>query len=218
MRRRNSSSGASSRTVIAPACCSAARFSGRVKAPPPSATIQLPWPLSLAERSSRKAWVSMSRNPLSPASAKMQATDLPWRHSMTSSRSWNGHPKRCASARPTLVFPAPINPMRMTPRVESARDINQLLALDYCFFTRILPLKDWSSTEDEPELEVPAKELPALGTNETWLFSWRGKSLTTEPLTERAERSTEAVGGRVTSMAPLWVVRRYSPPPEQSPL
>jgi len=33
----------------------------------------------------------------------------------------------------------------------------------YCFFTRILPLMDWSSTEDEPELEVPAKERPWIG-------------------------------------------------------
>src|SRR5580765_4485228 len=82
-----------------------------------------------------------------------------------------------------------------------------LSALRYCFFTRILPLKDWSSTEDEPELEVPAKERPCLGTKELWLFSCKGKAFSTVPLVERAARSTEAVVGRVTSIAPVCVVR-----------
>ena len=37
-----------------------------------------------------------------------------------------------------------------------------IVARSYCFFTRILPLMERSSTEDKPELEVPAKELPCL--------------------------------------------------------
>src|SRR4029077_7147876 len=80
-----------------------------------------------------------------------------------------------------------------------------LSALCYCFFTRILPLKDWSSTEDEPQLEVPAKELPCLGTKELWGLSCKGKAFSTGPVVDRAVRSTDAVGGRVTSMAPLCV-------------
>src|ERR1700731_2224892 len=77
----------------------------------------------------------------------------------------------------------------------------------YCFFTRILPLKDWSSTEDEPELEVPAKERPCWGTKELCDFCCSGKAFSTCPLVERAVRSTDAVAGRVTSIAPLCVVR-----------
>src|SRR5579871_2940826 len=80
--------------------------------------------------------------------------------------------------------------------------------LIYCFFTRILPLKDWSSTEDEPELEVPAKERPCWGTKVLWVFSCKGKAFSTVPLVDRAVRSTEAVGGSVMSMAPLCVERR----------
>src|SRR5258708_2828010 len=133
---------------------------------------------------------------------------------MTSSKSWNVHPSRRASVLPTVVLPAPMNPMRNTRRVRAARAIHHVfeildrgVAAFYCFFTRILPLKDWSSTEDEPEREVPVKELPALVTNEVWDFVCRGKSFTTVPLTERAERSTEAVWGKVTSIAPLCVVK-----------
>lgn len=40
--------------------------------------------------------------------------------------------------------------------------------LDYCFLTRILPLNDSSSTEDEPELEVPEKERPWVGEKVMW--------------------------------------------------
>src|SRR5579864_2098342 len=110
--------------------------------------------------------------------------------------------------RPTVVFPAPMNPMRKTLRVGAVGPIKlRVLPAFYCFFTRILPLKDWSSTEDDPELEVPAKERPALGTKELWALSVSGKSFCTDPLTERAERSNDAVSGRVTSMAPLWVVK-----------
>src|SRR5947209_20006638 len=34
------------------------------------------------------------------------------------------------------------------------------MAAGYCFFTRILPLKDCNSIEDDPELEVPTRERP----------------------------------------------------------
>src|SRR5579864_6206779 len=88
---------------------------------------------------------------------------------------------------------------------------------NYCFFTRILPLNDCRSTDDDPEWEVPAKERPAWGTNEVWVFCVRGKSFCTDPLTDRAERSNEAASGSTTSMAPLCVVKLYSPAPEQSP-
>src|ERR1051326_7928192 len=73
----------------------------------------------------------------------------------------------------------------------------------YCFFTRILPLIDWSSTEDEPELEVPAKERPWTGGLIWCCFSCKGNSLSTEPVRERAERSTEAEAGSHISMSPL---------------
>src|SRR5205085_3731044 len=73
----------------------------------------------------------------------------------------------------------------------------------YCFFTRILPLKDCNSIEDDPELEVPTKERPVEGTNVLWSFCWRGKSFSTDPVMERAVRSTDAFWGRATWMAPL---------------
>src|SRR5436309_3853266 len=81
------------------------------------------------------------------------------------------------------------------------------MAAGYCFFTRILPLKDCNSIEDDPELEVPTRERPVEGTKVLWSFCWRGKSFSTVPVRERAVRSTEAFWGRVTSIAPLWVVR-----------
>jgi len=59
-----------------------------------------------------------------------------------------------------------MNPIRHTRRADAFRAIERfyfgVAAALGCFFTRILPLNDWSSTEDEPELDVPEKELPAL--------------------------------------------------------
>jgi len=73
----------------------------------------------------------------------------------------------------------------------------------YCFLTRILPLKERSWTEEAPVFEVPAKERPWVVENERWDFCLRGKSCSTVPATERAERSTEAlVGSDVTPLKP----------------
>src|SRR5215469_17393734 len=92
--------------------------------------------------------------------------------------------------------------------IRSAHPRLKSRGFDYCFFTRILPLNDSSSTEDEPELEVPAKERPWSGTKVMWDLAWRGKLFSTEPRNDRAVRSTDALSGRVTSIAPVWVERR----------
>src|SRR5258708_35907324 len=95
-----------------------------------------------------------------------------------------------------------MKPMRKTRRFEGAAVMKKISRgagrAIYCFFTRILPLKDCSSIEEEPAWEVPAKERPGLRTNVLCSLAVSGKSFWTVPETDCALRSTDAVSGRVT--------------------
>ena len=88
-------------------------FSFCTKAPPPKAMILEPPPRSSPSTCSRAA-CSARRNSDSPESRKISATGRPSRASMRSSRSSKTQFSRSPSARPTLLFPAPMKPTRKT--------------------------------------------------------------------------------------------------------
>src|SRR5206468_12565593 len=57
----------------------------------------------------------------------------------------------------------PYTTLFRSPTVRGARrSAARRLCRAYCFVTRILPEKERSSTEDAPELDVPAKDFPSL--------------------------------------------------------
>ena len=93
-------------------CRSSGSFSGRVTQPPPVAITQ---PERLPSSASRA--VSSARKAASPSRAKNVGISQPKRRSSSSSASKKSRPSRCASRRPTVVFPAPGIPMRMRLRM-----------------------------------------------------------------------------------------------------
>src|SRR5690606_12908817 len=102
------SSGARSHTTV-PAARNAARLSRRNTAPPP---VAMTWPLRRV--TARMASASRARKPVSPSRAKISGMGMPAASSTTASTSTKGRPSRAASRRPTVVLPAPMNPMRIT--------------------------------------------------------------------------------------------------------
>ena len=58
----------------------------------------------------------MRRKAPSPSSPKIAEMVLPARASISASMSRKGRPSRAATARPTLLLPVPIKPVRMTFR------------------------------------------------------------------------------------------------------
>ena len=81
------------------------RVAGSMKAPPPVASTCGGWVSSRAM--TRR---SPSRNTASPRWRKISSMVSPAAASISLSESKNGRPRRAASRRPILVFPAPISP------------------------------------------------------------------------------------------------------------
>ncbi len=73
--------------------------------PPPGAST-----IGGAAASSRVSATSRSRKAGSPLAAKKRATDVPWRFSISWSKSRNGRSRHRATARPTVDFPHPGSP------------------------------------------------------------------------------------------------------------
>jgi hypothetical protein len=156
------------------------------KAPPPRA-ITLSEPPRNPWSNSFKASCSTRRNSASPPLRKISATVRFSRCWIRSSRSSNVQSKHSAKTRPTVLFPAPINPTRITacicggrvlvisgPRPDKSTPAiwptSQDAALGYSvfywlsarFLRWILPLKVRNTTVDETATRptVPAKARP----------------------------------------------------------
>src|SRR5438477_4723806 len=119
-RRHNSSAGASRKIVTRPSLSSRDEISSCTKAPPPKAAIK-GRPCADSASSSRSAASSLCRNPASPDCSKISGMLRASRARMRSSKSSKCQPSRSPSARPTLVFPAPMKPTRKMARTGTAR-------------------------------------------------------------------------------------------------
>ena len=108
--RSHEASGSSSRNTIAPLRRTASTAPDMVTVPPPSARTRA---ASVASRNtSARTSDSAARNAGSPPVRNRWWIVVPSLRSISSSRSRNRHPSRCATRRPTEVLPLPMKPER----------------------------------------------------------------------------------------------------------
>lgn len=119
-RPHNSSTPPSRNTVGVLASLTSLAFCSRTKAPPPRAMIF--WtPVRNSPSNSFRAACSARRNSASPKSRKISCTPRCSRRSMRWSRSSNLQARHSLRARPTLLLPAPMKPIRITALIWGPR-------------------------------------------------------------------------------------------------